>query len=251
MRHNKIYSIVSIFMVMCFAVSCARYERQVVPFKMPAGYPNMTEAAGAQIAAKAYDTKKEAEQAFGFDILGAGVLPVQVVFDNKGKQAIEVVPDRTYLVDIDNNLWPILDSRMAYDRIEKKTALGEVAPKGAKYGALAGIAGGIIGAAIGIVSGHNVGEAVVKGAAVGAAGGLVIGGGQGLDNSEARHAIREDLQSRSLQNRGIKPNEIAYGFIFFPGESRKTKELRLTVKEIATGTTYPLNLRLEDAAKQQ
>lgn len=249
MRHKTIYAMISLCMFIFLGISCTRDERQVVPFKMPAGYPNMTEVAGAQIAAKAFDTKKAAEQAFGFDILGSGVLPVQVVFDNKGSRAIEVVPDRTYLVDTDNNLWPILDSRMAYDRIEKKTALGEVAPKGAKYGALAGLAGGIIGAAIGIVSGHNVGEAAAKGAAVGAAGGLVVGGGQALDNSEARHAIREDLQSRSLQNRGIKPNEVAYGFIFFPGESKKTKELRLTVKEIATGTTYPVNLRLEDVTK--
>lgn len=251
MRHKKIYFIIAVFMAVFFAAACARYERQVVPFKMPAGYSNMTEVAGSQIAAKAFDTKKGAEQAFGFDILGAGVLPVQVVFDNKGKQAIEIVPDRTYLVDVDNNLWPILDSRLAYDRIEKKTALGEVAPRGAKYGALAGLAGGIIGAAIGIVSGRSIGEAAAKGAAVGAAGGLVVGGGQALDNAEARHAIREDLQSRSLQNRGIKPGEIAHGFIFFPGESKKTKELRLTVKETATGTTYPLNLRLEDAEQQK
>jgi len=213
---------------------------------MPAGYPNMTEIDGAQIAAKAFDSKKDAESAFGFDILGAGVLPVQVVFDNKGKHPIEIIPDRTYLVDTNNDLWPVLDSRLAYDRIEKKTALGEVAPKGAKYGALAGLAGGIIGAAIGIVSGGRIGEAAMRGAAVGAAGGLVIGGAQGMDNSEARHAIREDLQTRSLQNRNIKPNEIAYGFIFFPGESKRTKELRLSVKEIDTGTIYPLNLRLED-----
>ncbi len=250
MRRTRILRFVSICILILFAAACTRYERQVVPFKLPAGYPNMTEVAGTQIAAKAFDTKKDAEAAFGFDILGAGVLPVQVVFDNKGKHSLEIIPDRTYLVDINNDLWPVLDSRMAYDRIEKKTELGEVAPKGAKYGALAGIAGGIIGAAIGIVSGGRVGEAAMRGAAVGAAGGLVVGGAQGMDTSEVRHAIREDLQTRSLQNRSIKPKEIAYGFIFFPGESKKTKELRLSVKELETGTIYPLNLILEDLPRK-
>ncbi len=250
MGHMRFYRIVLLCILAIFAFGCTRYERQVVPFKMPAGYPNVTEIAGAQIAAKAYDTKKDAEAAFGFDILGAGVKPVQVIFDNKGNHPIEVIPDRTYFVDKENNLWPILDSRMAYDRIEKKTELGEVAPKGAKYGALAGLAGGIIGAAIGIVSGGSVGEAAMRGAAVGAAGGIAIGGAQGMDNSEARHAIREDLQSRSLQNRSVKPNEIAYGFIFFPGESKHAKELRLSVKESDTGKFYSLILNLEESAKK-
>jgi hypothetical protein len=248
MVHRKFYSIFCCCLLILFTISCTRYERQVVPFKLPAGYPNVTNVAGAQIAAKSYD-KKDAETAFGFDILGSGVKPVQVVFDNQGQNSIEIVPDRTYLVDTDNNLWPILDARMAYDRIEKKTELGEVAPKGAKYGALGGIAGGIIGAAIGIVSGQSVGETAMRGAAAGAAGGVLIGGAQGMDNSEVRHQIREDLQTRTLENRGIKPKEIAHGFIFFPGESKKPKEIRLSVKDLGTGKEYPLILKLEEPSK--
>jgi hypothetical protein len=223
--------------------ACTKYERQVVPFQLPAAYPNATEAAEAAIAAKAYDGEDEATAAFGFDIRGAGILPVQVIFDNKGSHALEIVSAQTFLVDEANNLWPILDASLAYDRINKKTDLGNVVPEGAKSGLLAGAAGGIIGAAIGIVTGTNVGEAAAKGAAIGAAAGLTMGGSQGLTDNEVRYQIQDDLKTRSLEKRAVRPQEIAHGFIFFPGEAKKSKELRLQLKAIDTGKIYTLTLK--------
>ena len=234
-----------LFLVFIILVTaCAKYERKVVPFKMPSAYPNATEVSGGVMAAKAYDDVKEAKAAFGFDIIGAGVLPVQIIFDNRGGHPIEIVPHQTFLVDIENNLWPIIDANLAYDRIEKKTELGKVAPEGGKTGLLAGAAGAVIGAAIGIVSGHNVGDAAMKGAAVGAAAGLTAGGAKGLTNEDVQAQIKEDLQTRTLENRAVKPKEIAHGFIFFPGESKKAKELRLQIKEADTGRLYPLIMKL-------
>ncbi len=251
MRNKNLYGIIFLMiLVTAFTVSCTRYEQKIAPLELPAASPNMIQVAGAQIVAKAFDTKKEAEECFGFDILGAGVLPIQVVFDHKGTDALEIVADKAFMVDVDNKLWPVLDSRMVYDRIEKKTELGEVAPRGAKYGALGGIAGGIIGAAIGIVSGQNVGDAAMKGAVAGAAGGAVLGGATGLDNSDAQRSISEDLKARSMQNKSIKPNEISYGYIFFPGEAKQGKELRITVKDTVTGALYPLIMNLEKPKKQ-
>jgi hypothetical protein len=223
--------------------ACQSYQRQVVPFKMPAAYPNATEAAGMTIAAKAYNEKSEAESAFGFDIVGAGVLPIQVIFDNKGTHRVEIVPDQTLMVDDQNNLWPILESKLAYDRIEKKTQLGKVAPEAAKYGALSGIAGAMIGAAIGIVSGKNVGQAAAMGAAVGAAAGATMGGTKGLMDTDVHGQIREDLQKRTLENRAVNPHDIAHGFLFFPGESAKPAELRLRLKEKDTGIEHALILK--------
>lgn len=242
MRRMKWLCLIAIFLLVAVA-ACTKYERKVVPFQLPAAYPNATEAAEATIAAKAYDGKDEAGNAFGFDIRGAGILPVQVIFDNKGVHSLEILPAQTFLVDEANNLWPILDASLAYDRITKKTELGNVVPEGAKSGMLAGAAGGIIGAAIGIVTGTNVGEAAAKGAAIGAAAGLTMGGAQGLNDHEARSQIRDDLKTRSLEKRAVKPHEIAHGFIFFPGEAKKSKELRLQLKAIDTGTIYPLILK--------
>jgi hypothetical protein len=238
------------FTMICLSMgiisACTTYERQVVPFKMPAAIPNATEVAGATIAALSFDDKEQAKNAFGFDIRGAGILPVQVIFDNRGSQSLEIVPSQTFLYDEANNTWPILDQKMAYDRIAKKTELGEVLPEGGKYGALAGAAGGIIGAAIGIVSGHNVGDAALKGAAIGAAGGLVGGGAQGMTEGQdtVRGQIGEDLKNRSLERRAVKPNEIAHGFIFFPGEIKKAKMLQLQIKVTGTGAIHTLKFAL-------
>jgi hypothetical protein len=233
-------SLTALALVMLLLAACSGYERQVVPFKLPSAYPNATEAAGATIAAKAYVDPGDAEKAFGFDILGAGVLPVQVIFDNKGNHPIEIVTDQTFLVDTADNLWPILDARMAYDRIEKKTELGRVAPEAGKGALLAGTAGALIGAAVGIVTGHNVGDAVMKGAAVGAAAGATFGGAKGMADTDVQRQIRDDLQTRSLGSRAVPAHEIAHGFIFFPGEAKKSKELRLRLKETDTGRAHAL-----------
>ena len=223
--------------------SCASYERQVVPFKMPAAYPNAAAVAGATIAAKAYDNPEEASAAFGFDSRGAGILPVQMIFDNTGSHPLEVLAEKTLLVDEENNLWPILDQGLAYDRLAGKTELGRVAPEAAKGGLLAGAAGAVIGAAIGIVTGQNVAAAAGKGAAIGAAAGITMGGAKGLSDSDARRQIREDLQKRSLEKRAVPPQEVAHGFIFFPGEAKKPKELRVSIREMDTNRTHPLIMK--------
>ncbi len=223
--------------------ACTSYERQVVPFKMPSAYPNATSAADATIAAKAYDSPDEAGAAFGFDIRGSGILPIQVIFDNTGNHPLEILTDKTLLVDEENNLWPILDERLAYDRLAKKTELGKVAPEAAKAGLLGGAAGALIGAAVGIVTGTNVGSAAGKGAAVGAAAGATMGGIKGMTDSDVRSQIREDLQKRTLERRAIAPREIAHGFIFFPGEAKKSKEIRISIRETDTKKVHALIMK--------
>ena len=235
--------VAGIILLICAVIGCARYERKVVPFKMPDAYTNAVEVAGATVAARSY-TREEAEEAFGFDIVGWGVLPVQIVFDNRGDHPLQVMAGRTYLVDVTSNLWPILDQELAYDRIERKTELGEVLPEGSRSGLLAGAAGAVIGAAIGIVTGTSVGEAAGKGAALGAAAGLTMGGAAGLANQEAPHRIGEDLRNRSLEERPVPPHDISHGFIFFPGEAtEQARELRLTLKEVDTGVMYSLIMK--------
>jgi hypothetical protein len=230
----------AILFVLLSLAACQTYQPQVVPFKMPAAYPNFTRAGGADIAAKAYDDPAEAQQAFDYDMRASGILPVQVIFDNKGNHPLQIVPGQTFLVDDGNNLWPILDQNQAYDRINKKTEMGKIVPGAAKGGLLGGAAGALLGAAVGIVSGTNVGSAAGAGAAIGAAIGGTAGGVKGATDTEPQARIREDLAKRSLENRPIKPREMAYGFVFFPGESAKAKELRILVKEVDTGVIHSL-----------
>jgi hypothetical protein len=192
-----------------------------------------------------FSNNKEAEAAYGFDIIGAGVLPVQVIFDNKGTHPIEILPGQTLLIDVEDNIWPILDAKLAYERIAKKTQYGEVAPKAAKGGVFAGIAGAMIGAAVGIVTGTNVGTAVLQGAAVGAAAGATAGGAAGLFDKDAQDKIREDLQKGTLENKVVPAHQIAYGFIFFPGEAAKAKELRLRIREVDTETSHAVVMKFQ------
>ncbi len=243
-RSDRYRTVIAVLVILAVTLlGCTRYERKVVPFKMPQSLPNATWVAGAHIAAQAFADRSEAKSAFGFDIVGAGVLPVQVIFDNQGDHPLEIVPEKTYLIDADNNLWPILESDLAYDRISKKTEYGEVVPESVKPGLIGGAAGAIVGAAIGIVTGENVGEAAGKGAAVGSAAGVLMGGAKGLSDEDVQNKIGGDLQNRSLERKPIPAKDIAHGFIFFPGEATSAAELRLTIRETDTGNSHRLMMK--------
>jgi hypothetical protein len=235
------WSIAILFLI----AACTSYKRQVVPLKMPAAFPNATKVAGATVAARAYDEPRDAKEAFGWDIRGAGLYPVQLIFDNLGDYSLEIEPSQTFLIDGENNMWPILDSSLAYDRATTKSDMSRIAKAGVKPGILAGAAGALLGAAIGIVSGENVGEAAGKGAALGAAIGATIGGADAAGSEgEARAEISDDLMGKSLENRAIMPRSIAHGFIFFPGEAKGAGELRLQLRVVETGDLYTIRLAL-------
>jgi len=212
-----------LFLFLCVLFACSRYERQVPSFKLPDGYSNVHEVSGAKVAAQPYADAKEAKEAFGFDIVGSGLLPIQVVFDNKGDRTLEINPSQTFLIDEEDNVWPILEDTMAYERISKKTEMGNIASSAVKPGILSATAGALIGAAVGIVSGDNVFESAGKGAAVGAAAGATLGGGAEVISQSAEQQISDDLRTRKLQNKKISPQGISYGFLFFPAEAKAVK----------------------------
>jgi len=212
---------------------------------MPAAYPNATKVAGATVAARAYSDPKEAKEAFGFDIRGAGLYPVQVIFDNLSDHSLQVEPSQTFLVDGEGNLWSIIDSGLAYDRVTKKSELSRIGRRGAKAGILTGAAGALLGAAIGIVSGQNVLKAAGKGAALGGAIGASAGGARAAaSGADAAAEVAEDLREKSLENQAIAPRSIAQGFIFFPGEAKGPGELRLQIRVIETGEIHTIRLAL-------
>ncbi len=220
------------------------YKVKPLPFKTPASYDNAVSVAGAQVAAKAFNDAKQAKEVFGFDIHGAGMLPVQVVFDNQGTHPFEIKGDQTFLEDEKGNLWPVLSREIAYKRATKYAKTKDVVKEGAYHGALGAVAGALIGAAIGIVSGDNVATAAGKGAAVGAAAGATIGGAGGYTSDDARMAIIDDLHQKSLQNNTIEPKSLAHGILFFPGEAGSGRQLRLQILEIDTGRVHVIQLDL-------
>ena len=238
------YRRIVIFLIisgLIFSTGCSKtYKAKPLPFKTPAAFKNVVEVAGAQMAAKAYADPAEAKEAFGFDIRSAGMLPVQVVFDNQGTHPLEINGQQTFLEDKEGNLWPILSRETAYERATKYAQTKEIFTEGAYKGFLGAAAGAIVGAAVGIVSGEDVAASTGKGAAVGAAAGAVLGGAGAYGSSDARRKITNDLREKSLQNQAVEPKGLAHGFIFFPGEAKSVKQLRLQLLEKDTGKLHVL-----------
>jgi hypothetical protein len=232
-----------ILLAMAVAGCATAYKAKPLPFKTPESYENMIEVNGVSVGGQAFTDSIKAKEAFGFDVRGAGMLPVQLVFDNQGDQPIVINPGQTFLEDDEGNLWPILTDRFAYERATKYAKTHQIFEKGAYNAFLGAAAGAIVGAAIGIVSGENVIETVGKGAAVGGAAGAVGGGVGGYASNDARSAIVKDLRDKSLENKAIKPGDLGHGIIFFPGEAKSAKQLRLQLKEEQSGRLHTVFIK--------
>ena len=242
---RNLTKILTIGLLVIFAAACSTaYKAKPLPFRAADSYPNSTEFGETLVGAQAYADKEQAKDAFGFDVRGAGMLPVQVVFDNRGEHPIKINPTQTFLEDQEGNLWPILDREIAYDRATKYAQSKQIVSEGAYHGVLGAAAGAIIGAAVGIVTGTNVGGALGKGAALGGAAGATLGGTKGYASGEARKEIIADLRAKTLENVPVQPKTIAHGFLFFPGEAVSAKNLRLQLMEEDTGKVHVLNLAL-------
>jgi hypothetical protein len=240
----------TLMIAMLLFSACTSYKSQYVSFRPPEAYTNYREVNGVSMGGEAYPDADSAENAFGFDIKGAGLLPVMLVFDNKSGNNLELISGQTFLVDEGGNYWPVVPNNVAFDRLESSTQFASFFGKGAGKGAVLGAAaGGILATAIGIASGKSVGEAVGKGVAVGAAGGALIGGAQEGTSGEREQRISSDLRSKGLEGKPIPAGSLANGFLFFPGEATSAKELRLQVRERETGQVHKVNLPLNTAKK--
>jgi hypothetical protein len=224
--------------------SCTAYKSQYVSFRPPEAYANNQVVNGIALGAEAYADSAVAKNAFGFDIIDTGLLPVQLVMNNQSDSDLKIVAEQTFLVDAQGGYWPVVPNPVVVDRIEKSTQLAAIG-KGTGTGALVGAAGGaILGAAIGIVSGRNVGNALGRGAALGAAGGAVIGTAKEATSNERQVSIVTDIRNKGLEGKLIPQDNLANGFLFFPGEAKSAKALKLQLKEVDTGKIHSLTLYL-------
>lgn len=230
------------FIISLGLLSCTTYKSQYVGFRPAADYPNNVTVDGLTVGAEAYADPVAARNAFGFDIHKAGLLPVQVVMDNRSGSEVEIVREQSFLVDANNRYWNLIGNRVAVDRVVQATQSGAIfsgAGKGAGWGAASGA---VLGAAFGILTGSSVGESAGKGAAVGAAGGAVYGGAQKGTDTQRRNTIGDDIRDKGLESKVIPDQSIANGFLFFPAEAPSAGELRLQLQMIKSGQLYTLIL---------
>lgn len=244
MARKSVYIYCAVFFIFILAACSTAYKAKPLPFKAPGAYPNAMEVAGVEVGARAYVDYREAKEAFGFNVREAGMLPIQIVFDNKGIHTFEIDASQTFLEDTEGNLWPILEKNLAYERATKYAQTKEIFKEGIYHGFLGAAAGALIGGAVGIVSGENVAEAIGKGAAAGTAAGGLIGGVKGGVSNKVSKTVMNDLRQKSLRSKAIEPKNLAYGFIFFPGEAKSAKQLRLKIVEKDTGSFHVIFLNL-------
>ena len=242
--YSLIKKLISLAVIVTLLSSCSVYESRQVSFRPPGQYANNQIVAGASIAAEAYGESAGAHEVFGFDIRGAGLMPVQVVIENRGNSRLELVPDQTFLVDSSGGYWNLLDRRTAYQRVEKSSEFGTIAKGAGRSAFLGAAAGAIVGLAVGVLGRGNVAEDIGRGAAVGAAGGAVIGGTQAGTSGDTGRQIARDLANKELVNRVIDPGTLAHGFLFFPGEAPDSGQLKLQLEDVDTAALYQVTLIL-------
>jgi len=241
---NSLKRLVSCLAILALTASCTFYESREVAFRPPDQYANVQRVAGASLAAEAYGDQARAREVFGFDIRGAGLMPVQVVIQNRGHAHLELVPDQTFLIDKSGGYWQLLDRRTAYKRVEDSTEFGTITKGAGRTAVLGAAAGALVGLAVGVLGRGNIGEDIGRGAVIGASGGAIAGGVEAGTSGDAERQIARDLANKELVNRVVEPGTLASGFLFFPGEAPGGEQLKVQLRDVDSGATYEVHLLL-------
>lgn len=198
------------------------YDTRTVPSPEPEAV--WIELAELQVAAAALEDSDTARRTFGFDIRGAGLLPVRLAIENRGAHPARLDPPQIFLIDGQGLAWPLLTAGQARSRLAE--ALGEgKAPKhtpGAKQWIDA--APILTGFALDVFP-RDEPEVATPGHD-GWLGRLL---GEARESPEQRS--RRDLLSRFLRNPPLPAGQSALAWLFFPGreEVRGAETLRLAV----------------------
>ncbi|MGX2041860.1 hypothetical protein ACWJKU_17285 [Methylocaldum sp. MU1018] len=235
-------------LICALLVSCATYEDRIPPAPLPSASDDHADVDGARVAAEAYADPEQAEQAFGFDIRGAGLLPVRIVIDNQSASVVRVNPQQTFLIDQQSQAWPLLTGEQAHNRVAGAVRFGTLLSNAAQGAAWGAGAGALTSFAIGLVLGSGLGDHLPEHAAAGAGVGAIVGGGQ--DSQLLEDRIRRELIGKSLRNQRLLPGELACGYLFFPGkeEARSAKTLRIGLE--LDGYPQVVNLPLRPMPRQ-
>lgn len=187
----------------CLIAGCSdREERVPAPPALPAHLAEPA-AEGVRFQAVALEDGKQALEFFGFDVRGAGLLPVLVSIANHGGGVVRLVPRQSFLVDAESQAWPLLTSAQALARLGRAGVQPTPAhaPTALELEALSGFA-------LDLTAGQDFSE---DGAA-----------------PPGRRASQH-IAAKTPQNPAIPPGRVASGVLFFPGreEAQGARRLRL------------------------
>jgi len=235
----KYYVVIIFIIILLFINGCSKaFVAKPVPFKMPSVYGNSVSIDKAIAAAEVFNNAKQDKKMFGFDIHGAGMLPVQVVFKNEGFQDFQIVIDQTFLEEINGNMWEVLTGDIAKARATQSAQDKKALKEAGKKGVIAAGIGAVIGTIIGVATGSNVGKAASTGAVIGTGGGMVYGAVKALEKDDAEQKALKDFNNTLIEHKLIKSGFITRGFLFFPGEAKKPKFLWVALKDTINEKIY-------------
>ena len=243
---NAYRAIIVLLLSLLVLAGCASYGHRVSPVPLPGAQPEHVTVDGVEMLAVAFPDAKTAEDRFGFNVRGSGLLPVQLVIDNQGTQKVSINSGQTFLIDQSGQAWPLLSAEEAYQRVKGHVEMGETAKGTVKPAVLLGAAGALAGFAVGILTGEDIGGSVGKGAVLGGTVGALAGGTAAY--ATAPEKIRTDLAQRTLRNRPVEPGQLAHGFLFFPGLKEATSAQQLRLAITIGEEPHVLNLLLADSS---
>jgi hypothetical protein len=205
-------------------------QPRVAPVPLPENAPEHANVQGTLLAARAYADGKKAEQVFGFDIRGAGLLPVRFAVDNQGAAVMSLHPEQIFLMDREGQAWPLLSAEQARNRVGRALEFRENLQGSLRSAEVLGAVGAATGFALGIMTPYGNFSSLLKGAAVGVSLGA-LDNALGAQSGQETEILR-DLGRKNLGNLRILPGELVHGYLFFPGreEARSAVNLRLGVE---------------------
>jgi outer membrane lipoprotein SlyB len=232
----KRFTIIAFLFCLMLTMACSKaFVAKPVRFKMPSVYGNAVSIDKTIAAAEVFNKPRQDKKTFGFDIHGAGMLPVQVVFKNTGYTDYQVVVDQTFLEENNGNMWEVLTGDIAKARATQHAQDKKAIKEAGKKGMIAAAIGAITGAIIGTVTGDKIGKTAGTGAAVGAGTGAVYGAVKALEKDDEEKKSLKSFNETLIEHKIIRAGCITRGFLFFPGEAKRPKYLWLTLKDSFDG----------------
>lgn len=239
---------ICLLMIVMAFTSCTTHNTHLVPFKPPSDYTNYQNVSGLLIGAEAFSDGKKAEQEFGFNVLGSGLLPVKIVIENKTGQGIELISGQTFIIDTNNRYLKVITNRESAERARKYTAAGTISGSTGKAEVWGSAAGALLKHAVGISSSResitmplpkDTIPAGTKAAELNELGKIE-------DEKQRENKSAEYLRDKGIEGKIMPNNYIASGFLYFPGDNFSSiQELRLQFKFRDTGRLQTINLKLK------
>ena len=200
----------------------------------PAGFAQSVQDPRWIIAAVRYEAGGD-----GFDYSGTKLMPVLLVFKNKGPGQPQALLEDVRGLGSDSDFLVYSTDEAVQLAVSSKGFNNGV--KAALQGAgVGGAIGAGLGALVGLVISRNP-NAIWQGAIIGGAMGSMTGAASSLPQAkqELRRALQTDLESHAWHEDPIPSDTIRLGYLFLPA-SQGIRSVRITVRSESGDAVYTL-----------